>query len=146
MATVLLLNGPNLNTLGTREPEIYGRTTLPEIEDTVRKRIEGAGHAFRCFQSNSEGACVDWMHQHRDADFLLLNPAGLTQFGVSLRDAIKLTDMPFIEIHLSNIHKREAFRHTSMFTDVAVGTILGLGAQGYDLAAQYAIEHLKGKK
>ncbi len=145
MGTVLLLNGPNLNALGTREPELYGRTTLPEIEERVRARIEGAGHAFRCFQSNTEGALVDWLHHNRQADFALVNAASLTHTSVALRDALKFTGMPFIEIHISNVHKREAFRHHSYLSDIAVGLIVGLGPQGYELAAQYALEHLKAR-
>jgi len=145
MATVLLLNGPNLNTLGQREPEIYGHTTLQEIEDRVRARIEGAGHVLRSFQSNSEGALVDWLHHHHTADFALVNAAALTHTSVALRDALKFTGLPFIELHISNVHKREPFRHHSYLSDIAQGLIVGLGPQGYDLAAQYAIEHLAGR-
>jgi len=143
MGTVLLLNGPNLNTLGTREPELYGHTTLPEIEERVRGLVEGVGHAFRCFQSNSEGALLDWLHQQRQADFALVNAGALTHTSVALRDALKLTGMPFIEIHISNVHKREPFRHHSYLSDIALGLIVGLGPQGYELAAQAALEHLK---
>ena len=142
MATVLLLNGPNLNSLGQREPALYGHTTLPEIEARVRARIEGAGHALRSFQSNSEGALVDWLHHHREADFALVNAAALTHTSVALRDALKFTGLPFIEIHISNVHQREPFRHHSYLSDIALGLIVGLGPRGYDLAAQYAIEHL----
>jgi 3-dehydroquinate dehydratase-2 len=144
MATVLLLNGPNLNALGQREPHLYGSTTLQEIEDGVRRRIEGAGHVLRSFQSNSEGALVDWLHQNRQADFLLVNAGALTHTSVALRDAIELTGVPFIEIHISNVHARERFRHRSYLSDIAVGLIVGLGPQGYDLAAQYAIARLGG--
>lgn len=143
MATVLLLNGPNLNMLGEREPEIYGRTTLQEIEDRVRRLIEGAGQAFRCFQSNAEGALVDWLQHNRDADFLLLNAASLTHSSIALRDALKFTGIPFIEIHISNVHVRESFRQHSYLSDIAVGLIVGLGPQGYELAAQYALAHLE---
>ncbi|HKI98066.1 MAG TPA: type II 3-dehydroquinate dehydratase [bacterium] len=143
MATVLLLNGPNLNTLGQREPELYGHTTLPEIEDRVRALVEGAGHALRSFQSNSEGAIVDWLHQNRQADYLLVNAGALTHTSVALRDAIKFTDIPFIEIHISNVHVREPFRHHSYLSDIAVGVIVGLGPRGYEYAAQHALEHLK---
>jgi 3-dehydroquinate dehydratase II len=143
MATVLLLNGPNLNALGQREPEIYGHTTLQEIEDGVRKRVEGAGHAFRCFQSNSEGALVDWLHANRQADFLLLNAASLTHTSLALRDALKFTGLPFVEIHISNVHTREPFRHHSYLSDIAVGLIVGLGPQGYDLAARFALDWLE---
>ena len=146
MATVLLLNGPNLNALGQREPEIYGHTTLQEIEERIRARVEGAGHAFRCFQSSSEGAMVDWLHHHRGADFLLLNAASLTHTSVALRDALKFIEVPFIEIHISNVHTREPFRHHSYLSDIAVGLIVGLGPMGYDLAAEYALERLKKGK
>ena len=144
MATVLLLNGPNLNTLGQREPELYGSTTLQEIEDQVRTRVEGAGHTLVCFQSNSEGALVDWLHHHREAGFLLVNAAAFTHTSVALRDAIKFTGIPFVEIHISNVHARESFRHHSYLSDIAVGLVVGLGPQGYDLAAQFALERLKG--
>jgi 3-dehydroquinate dehydratase II len=146
MATVLLLNGPNLNALGQREPEIYGHTTLQEIEDRVRARIEGAGHAFRCFQSASEGALVDWLHHNRAADFALVNAASLTHTSIALRDALKFTDLPFIEIHISNVHTREPFRHHSYLSDIAVGLIVGLGPLGYDLGAQYALDYLQTRK
>jgi 3-dehydroquinate dehydratase II len=145
MATVLLLNGPNLNALGTREPQLYGHTTLQEIEERVRARIEGAGHAFRCFQSAHEGAIVDWLHHNKGADFALVNAASLTHTSIAVRDALKFTEIPFIEIHISNVHKREAFRHHSYLSDIAVGLIVGLGPQGYDLAAQYALEHLAAR-
>jgi 3-dehydroquinate dehydratase II len=145
MATVLLLNGPNLNALGQREPELYGHTTLQEIEERVRARIEGAGHAFRCFQSNAEGALVDWLHHNRQADFALVNAASLTHTSVALRDALKFTALPFVEIHISNVHKREPFRHHSYLSDIAEGLIVGLGPQGYDLAAQYALARLAAK-
>jgi 3-dehydroquinate dehydratase-2 len=144
MATVLLLNGPNLNALGQREPELYGHTTLPEIEERIRARIEGAGHAFRCFQSNHEGALVDWLHANRDGDFLLLNGASLTHTSIALRDALKFTGVPFVEIHISNVHTREPFRHHSYLSDIAVGLIVGLGPLGYDLAATYALDRLEG--
>ncbi len=143
MTTVLLLNGPNLNALGKREPEIYGHTTLREIEDGVRAQVEQAGHAFRCFQSNSEGALVDWLHQHREADFLLINAASLTHTSIAVRDAIKFTGIPFVEIHISNVHAREPFRHHSYLSDIAVGLVVGLGVMGYDLATRFALDYLK---
>ncbi len=145
MATILLLNGPNLNLLGRREPELYGHTTLAEIEQRVRQRVEGAGHALRPFQSNSEGALVDWLQQEAGADFLLLNAAACTHTGIALRDAVKFTGLPFIEIHISNVHAREPFRRHSYFSDIAVGVIAGLGPLGYDLAAQYALDYLQDR-
>ena len=142
MATVLLLNGPNLNALGKREPEIYGKTTLAEIEENVRGSVEDDGHAFRCFQSNSEGEMVDWIHHNQDGDFLLLNGASLTHTSIALRDALNFTGIPFVEIHISKVHARESFRHHSYFSDIAQGVIVGLGVLGYDLAVQYALDYL----
>lgn len=142
MATVLLLNGPNLNALGKREPEIYGKTTLPEIEENIRSLVEGAGHAFRCFQSNTEGAMVDWIHQNSNADFLLFNGASLTHTSIALRDALIFSGLPFVEIHISNVYARETFRHHSYFSDIAQGLIVGLGVLGYDLATQFALDFL----
>lgn len=139
MSTILLLNGPNLNTLGEREPELYGRTTLREIEERLRTQVESAGHAFRCFQSNSEGALVDWLHKNRDGDFLLINAAAYTHTSIALRDAISFTSIPFIEIHLTNVHAREPFRHHSTLADKAVAVIAGLGVAGYEAAARYAL-------
>lgn len=142
MATILLVNGPNLNTLGTREPEIYGHTTLPEVEAGVRRIVEAAGHTLLAFQSNSEGAIVDWLQQQRQADFLLINAASLTHTSVAIRDAIAMAGMPFVEIHISNVYKRETFRHHSYLSDLAQGVIVGLGVQGYDFAATFAVSHL----
>ncbi len=142
MAKILLLNGPNLNLLGEREPEIYGHTTLKEIEATVRARVEAAGHACWCFQSNSEGALVDWLQEQRPAGFLLVNAGALTHTSVALPDAIAATAVPFVEIHISNIYKREPFRHHSFLAPAAVGSIVGLGVGGYDLAAQFAVSFL----
>ncbi len=144
MATVLLLNGPNLNTLGQREPHLYGHTTLAQIEERVRRLVEGAGHALHSYQANSEGALVDWLHQERAADFLLVNAGAYTHTTVALRDAIKFTGLPFIEIHISNVHAREPFRHHSYLSDIATGIVVGLGPMGYELATQYALAHLAG--
>ena len=143
MATVLLLNGPNLNSLGLREPDIYGHTTLQEIEDGVRRLIEDGGHELRSIQSNYEGELLDWLHHNRDASFALVNAAGLTTTSVSLRDALKAVAIPFVEIHISNVYAREPFRQHSYLSDIAQGLIVGMGAQGYDLAAQFALEFLK---
>lgn len=144
MAKVLLLNGPNLNLLGEREPDIYGHTTLQDIEDAVRARLEGAGHTCWSFQSNTEGAIVDWLQAQRPAEFLLVNAGALTHTGVALRDAIAAMGLPFVEIHISNVYKREPFRHHSYLIDLAVGAVIGLGVKGYDLAAQFAIAYLAG--
>lgn len=142
MATVLLVNGPNLNTLGTREPAIYGHTTLPEVESAVQRIVTDAGHELRAFQSNHEGAIVDWLQAQREADFLLINAAALTHTSVAVRDAIAMSGIPFVEIHISNVYKREPFRHHSYLSDLAVGVVVGLGVQGYALAAQFAVSNL----
>jgi len=145
MADLLVLNGPNLNLLGTREPEFYGTTTLAEIEARLTKQAEAAGHRLQCFQSNAEHALIDRVQQAgREAvAFIVLNPAGFTSTSVALRDALTGTRIPFIEVHLSNVHAREPFRRQSYFSDVAVGVITGLGAYGYELALAAAIEYLK---
>ncbi len=143
MAKVLLLHGPNLNMLGEREPEIYGHFTLQDIENTVRQPLEQAGHDCWCFQSNSDGAMIDWLQETRPADFLLVNAGALTHTSVALRDAISALALPFVEIHISNIYKREPFRHHSYLADLALGSIVGLGVKGYDLAVQFALDYLK---
>ena len=143
MAKVLLLHGPNLNMLGEREPEIYGHFTLQDIENTVRQPLEQAGHDCWCFQSNSDGAMIDWLQETRPADFLLVNAGALTHTSVALRDAISALALPFVEIHISNVYKREAFRHHSYLADLALGSIVGLGVKGYDLAVQFALDYLK---
>ena len=145
MPKVLLINGPNLNLLGSREPEIYGSTTLEEIEKKVVSTLRG--HEIDCesFQSNSEGEIIDWLHNNRRADFLLLNPGALSHTSVGLRDAVLGVGIPFIEIHLSNVHKREEFRHHSYFSDIAIGALSGLGVKGYLLAAEFAIDYIEQK-
>lgn len=146
MASVLLLNGPNLNLLGEREPQLYGTTSLRTIEDAVRERIVAGGHTCDCFQANEEGALVSWLQEHRHADFLLLNAAAYTHTSVALRDTVRLSQMPFVEIHLSNVYAREDFRQRSYFSDLAEGVIAGFGMPGYLFAAQYALKHLEAKK
>jgi len=143
MAKLLLLNGPNLNLLGTREPEIYGSDTLESI--FTRLQTLATSHQLSHFQSNSESDLIDAIHQasQDNVDFILINPAAFTHTSVALRDALLGTQIPFIEIHLSNVHKREAFRHHSYFSDIAIGTIVGLGAQGYELALQAALHQLE---
>ena len=145
MPTVLLLNGPNLNLLGTREPEIYGSMNLSGIEKQVSAVLHE--HKIECetFQSNSEGELIDWLHQHKNADFLLLNPGALTHTSIGLRDAVQGIEIPFLEIHLSNVHQREEFRHHSFFSDIAVGSLVGLGVKGYLLAAQFAVDFIEQK-
>ena len=145
MSKVLLINGPNLNLLGSREPEIYGSTTLMEIEKKVTSTLRK--HKIECesFQSNSEGEIIDWLHNNRMADFLLLNPGALSHTSVGLRDAVLGVEIPFIEIHLSNVHKREEFRHHSYFSDIAIGALTGLGVKGYFLAAEFAVDYIEQK-
>lgn len=142
---VLLLNGPNLNLLGTREPHLYGGETLAQIERRLAARAKAAGVRLECLQTNHEGVAVDRIQQaHRDGvGFIILNPAAFTYSSIALRDALTAVRIPFVEVHLSNIHAREAWRAHSHFTAVAVGSILGLGSRGYDLALEYAIGRLK---
>lgn len=148
MAELLVLHGPNLNLLGEREPQYYGTTTLAEINGRLTRQAQAAGHRIQCFQSNAEHALIDRVQQAATEGiaFILLNPAGFTSTSVALRDALTGTRVPFIEVHLSNIHAREPFRRQSYFSDIAVGVISGLGAQGYELALAAAIEHLKNRK
>jgi 3-dehydroquinate dehydratase-2 len=144
-AKVLLLNGPNLNLLGTREPHLYGKDTLAVIERRLAARAKAAGVILECLQTNHEGVAVDRVQQaKRDSvGFIILNPAAFTYSSIALRDALTAVQIPFIEVHLSNIHAREPWRAHSHFTAVAVGSILGLGARGYDLALEFAIGRLK---
>jgi 3-dehydroquinate dehydratase-2 len=139
MARLLLLNGPNLNLLGRREPHLYGSTTLADIENDVRVAAQAAGHQLETFQTNSEAELVDRIQQAAGVvDFILLNPGALTHTSVAMRDALLAVGIPFIEIHLSNVHAREEFRRHSYISDIAVGVITGLGALGYQLALQAA--------
>jgi len=143
MARLLLLNGPNLNLLGRREPHLYGATTLAAIELAATTAATAAGHQLDAFQTNSEAALVDRIQQAAGhVDFILLNPGALTHTSVALRDALLAVAIPFIEIHLSNVYAREEFRRHSYVSDVAVGVITGLGALGYQLALQAACEQL----
>ena len=141
---LLLLNGPNLNLLGTREPEVYGRATLADIEATLQREAAERGATLATFQSNHEGALIDRIHAARTEGigFILINPGGLTHTSVALRDSLAGVAIPFIEVHLSNIHQREAFRHHSYLSAVAVGVICGFGASGYSMALQYACRQL----
>jgi 3-dehydroquinate dehydratase-2 len=142
-----VLHGPNLNLLGTREPTVYGRDTLADINRRLLTQAEAAGAELATFQSNHEGALVDRVQAARGEGvaFIILNPAGLTHTSVALRDALTGVAIPFVEVHLSNIHTREPFRHHSYFSDKAVGTIVGLGAQGYELALSYALRRLSAR-
>lgn len=139
---LLLLNGPNLNLLGTREPEIYGASTLADVEQAAQAQAEAAGASLACFQSNHEGALIDRIHAARSegVDAIIINPGGLTHTSVALRDALAGVAIPFVEVHISNIHGREAFRHHSFLSAIAVGTICGLGIEGYRFAIDFALK------
>jgi 3-dehydroquinate dehydratase-2 len=140
VSRILVLNGPNLNRLGIREPHIYGHCTLDDIRISLEQRAAKAGATLSFLQSNSESALIDAVHQAwGKVDYILINPAAFTHTSVALRDALLSVSIPFIEIHLSNVYAREDFRHHSFFSDVAVGVISGLGAQGYELALDYAL-------
>ena len=145
--TILVLNGPNLNLLGTREPHLYGKETLLIIERRLVATGKAAGVKVECLQTNHEGVIVDRVQQaKRDGvGFIVLNPAAFTYSSIALRDALTAVQIPFIEVHLSNIHAREPWRAESHYTAVAVGSILGLGSHGYDLALDYAIARLKSR-
>jgi len=138
---VLVLHGPNLNLLGTREPGVYGSTTLDQINTELAQIATKAGAKLVSCQSNHEGVLIDRVHEARTdgTQFIIINPAALTHTSVGLRDALAGVALPFIEVHLSNVHKREPFRHHSYFSDLAVGVICGLGATGYRLALDYAL-------
>jgi 3-dehydroquinate dehydratase II len=145
VSRLLLLNGPNLNLLGSREPAIYGAQTLPQIEAALAAEAQRLGHELACFQSNHEGALVDRIHQARTegTGFILFNPGAYTHTSIALRDALLGVGIPFVEIHLSNVHARESFRHHSYLSDIAAGVIVGLGPLGYRLALQAAHERLQ---
>jgi len=142
--SILVLHGPNLNLLGLREPEHYGSATLDSINHALSSKAQSAGIALESFQSNSEAELVTKIQSlaTSKADFVIINPAAFTHTSVAMRDALSAVKVPFIEVHLSNVFAREAFRHHSYFTDIAVGIISGLGAQGYSLALDYAIQHI----
>ena len=143
MATILVLNGPNLNLLGTSEPEHYGATTLAQIEQQLVEQAKQAQHSLSCLQSNAEHELVTAVQQARDTvDFIIINPAAFTHTSVALRDALAAVKIPFIEVHLSNVHAREDFRRHSYFSDLAQGVISGLGPIGYSLALSAAINSL----
>lgn len=143
MKRVLVLHGPNLNLLGTREPAVYGRETLAEIDRRLVAAGRKAGTRVDCFQHNVEGELISRVHRAREegVSFIVINPAGYTHTSVALRDALAGVAIPFIEVHLSNVHAREAFRHRSYFSDLAVGVICGLGSRGYDFALECALAH-----
>ena len=139
---VLVLNGPNLNLLGTREPEVYGTETLEDINQRLYRVARVIGINLECFQSNHEGQLIERVHAAKlqRTSWIIINPAGFTHSSIALRDALAAVAIPFIEIHLSNIYAREPFRRHSYFSDLAVGTVCGLGSRGYDFALQYALQ------
>lgn len=145
MKKILVLHGPNLNLLGTREPLVYGATSLAQINTRLAQEATSAGLALSCYQSNSEGELIDAIHRAgtNKTEYIIFNPAGFTHTSVALRDALCAVAIPFIEVHISNIYSREPFRHHSYFADIAKGTISGLGAQGYSLALTSIIEELE---
>ena len=144
MATLLVMHGPNLNLLGSREPAHYGSIKLDAINQQLESITTAAGHHLVCFQSNAEHGLIERVHAAADEGvaFIIINPAAYTHTSVALRDALLAVKIPFIEVHLSNIYSREPFRHHSYFSDIALGVVSGLGAQGYELALQAALRHL----
>ena len=144
---VLVIHGPNLNMLGTREPEVYGRTRLAEIDEQLEKSGRESGLKVVCFQSNHEGAIVDKLQaEARNVHGLIINPAAFTHTSIAIRDALSMLSIPMIEVHISNIHKRESFRRHSMLADVVTGQIVGLGVNGYYLALQAIADIVKASK
>lgn len=143
MKKLLVLNGPNLNLLGTREPEVYGHMTLSDIESALMSQANSEGFALQCFQSNHEGALIDRVHQAKvdGLDGIVINPGAYTHTSIALRDALSAVSIPFVEVHMSNVYAREAFRHHSYFSDIAVSVMAGLGWKGYS----FALRFLNGK-
>ena len=145
MATILVLHGPNLNLLGEREPDVYGHDTLADINQRLEQIALDRGHHLLTMQSNAEYELVERVQdaRHEGVNFIIINPAAFTHTSIALRDALTAVEIPFIEVHLCNVHAREAFRHDSYFSDLATGVICGLGAQGYELALQAALSRLE---
>ncbi len=143
MKKILVLHGPNLNLLGTREPTVYGRVTLEQINTSLSAQASLQAADLQSFQSNSEAALIERIHAARtdQIEFIIINPAAFTHTSVAIRDALSAVDIPFIEVHLSNVFARETFRKDSYFSDIAVGVISGLGAMGYELALKFALQH-----
>jgi 3-dehydroquinate dehydratase-2 len=147
MPDLLVINGPNLNLLGTREPDHYGQDTLASICQRLEQLASERGYSLDCVQSNAEAELIDRIHRagQQGVQFILINPAAFTHTSIALRDALSGVNIPFIEIHLSNVHARESFREHSYFSDIAVGNISGLGALGYELALKAAIDRISGE-
>ena len=147
MTAILLLNGPNLNLLGTREPETYGRLTLADIEQQAATHAQTLGYALSGFQTNAEHALIERIHaaKHDGTGFIIINPGAWTHTSIALRDALLGVSIPFIEVHISNVHAREAFRQHSYLSDIARGVITGLGAQGYEFAITAAAQFLRAQ-
>ncbi|HDL5698243.1 TPA: type II 3-dehydroquinate dehydratase [Mannheimia haemolytica] len=144
MKKILLLNGPNLNMLGKREPQIYGSQTLADIENYLKKLAAAQDVELESFQANGEEPIINRIHQaFQHTDFIIINPGAFTHTSVAIRDALLSVSIPFVEVHLSNVHSREPFRHHSYLSDIAKGVICGLGAKGYEYALDFAISHLK---
>ena len=140
---VLVLNGPNLNLLGTREPDVYGTTTLQDVEQTMQALAKQLGATVECRQSNQEGQLIDWLHDARDSfDGVVMNPGGLTHTSVSLRDAITACGLPTVEVHISNTAARESFRHQSLTAAVCIGSVIGFGKNSYTLGLRALIDYL----
>lgn len=148
MSLIQLINGPNLNRLGRREPEIYGASTLADIEQRLTQLAQAQGHQLRCSQSNAESELITAIHTAGDdnIEFIIINPAAFTHTSVALRDALLAVAIPFIEVHISNVYRREEFRSHSYFSDIAIGVICGLGVQGYEFALDAALTHLSSSK
>jgi 3-dehydroquinate dehydratase II len=143
MATILVIHGPNLNLLAQRETELYGSESLTLINDRLEENAQKQGHELQTFQSNSESELIDRIHSAKhinSVDYIIINPAAFTHTSIALRDALLAVDIPFIEVHISNVYKREPFRHISYFSDIALGVISGLGSYGYDLAFQSIVQ------
>ncbi|KAF2473470.1 Dehydroquinase [Lindgomyces ingoldianus] len=145
--SILLINGPNLNLLGTREPTLYGSTTLPQVIASASQQCASFSISFASLQSNHEGILIDRIHESRGkVDAIIINPGALTHTSVALRDALLGVEIPFVEVHISNIHKREAFRHHSYLSDKAEAVICGLGVYGYEAAIGYAVRYIKPRE
>ena len=145
---LLMVNGPNLNLLGTREPEVYGRTTLPDIEATLQREASARGATLATFQSNHEGALIDRIQAARTegVGFIIINPGGLTHTSVALRDALAGVAIPFVEVHVSNVYAREPFRHQSMLASAAIGVLCGFGTHGYELGLRGLVGALRARR